>query len=189
VQAHLELAERDAAAAGLSREEARLAALRRFGGIEQMKEEHRDARSARWVEGLLRDVSYGLRAMRRTPTLCASIVLILGISIGANTAMFSAMQAILLRPLNYGNPDRLVVLMHGGRFPVSFANFDDWRRQNRSFAAMSAAEYWRPNVGLADGAERVLALRVTADMPLLEAATPAGCSTRTDLIPATSIAS
>lgn len=164
IRVHLELAERDALAAGLSPDEARAAARRSFGGIDQMKEEHRDQRSARWVEDLLRDVRYGMRTMRRTPALCAAIVLILGISIGANTTMFSAIQAILLRPLAYGNPDELVVVLHGGRFPVSPANFRDWREQTRSFAAMGAAEYWQPNVGLATGAERLLGLRVTPGM-------------------------
>jgi hypothetical protein len=166
--AHLELAERDARATGLSAEEARRAARRTFGGIEQIKEAHRDARSARSLESLWRDIRYGIRAIRRTPTVCASIVLILAVAIGANTTMFSAMQAILLRPLQYGDADRLVVVMHDGRSPVSFANFDDWRRQNRSFTAMGAAEYWRPNVGLVGGAERLLGLRVSPEMlPML----------------------
>jgi predicted permease len=169
IHSHLELAERDARAAGLSPEEARLAARRRFGGIEQMKQEHRDERGAPWLESLLRDVRHGLRVMRRTPALCAGIVLILGVGIGANTTMFSAMQAILLRPLGYGNSDELVVVMHRGVSPVSFPNFGDWREQSRSFAAMGAAEYWRPNLGLAEGAERVLGLRVTFDLlPLLQ---------------------
>jgi predicted permease len=169
IRSHLELAERDARAAGLSPEEARIAARQRFGAIEPMKEEHRDERGAPWIESVLRDIRHGLRVMRRTPALCAGIVLILGVGIGANTTMFSAIQGIVLRPLGYGNADELVVVMHRGVAPVSFANFTDWREQSRSFAAMGAAEYWRPNLGLADGAERVLGLRVTADLlPLLQ---------------------
>ncbi|HUE85920.1 MAG TPA: ABC transporter permease [Vicinamibacterales bacterium] len=175
VAAHLELAERDARATGLSAEEARLAARRTFGGLEQVREAHRDARSARSLEHLWRDVRSGLRAIRRTPTVCASIVLILAVTIGANTTMFSAMQAILLRPLAYGNAERLVVVMHGGRSPVSPVNLEDWRRETRSFVSMGAAEYWRPNVGLVDGAERLLALRVSPEMlPLLQVAPAAG---------------
>src|SRR5690606_20321161 len=92
-----------------------------------------------------------------------------------NTTMFSAMQAILLRPLPYGDPERLVVVMHGGQSPVSPANLDDWRRETRSFESMGAAEYWQPNVGLVDGAERLLALRVTPEMlPLLQVPPAAG---------------
>ena len=97
IRAHLELAERDARAAGLSPEEARVAARRSFGGVEQIKEEHRDERGVPWLESLLRDTRQGLRGMRRVPALCASIVVILGVGIGANTTMFSAMQAIVLR--------------------------------------------------------------------------------------------
>jgi len=175
IAAHLELAERDARATGLSAEEARLAARRALGGLDQVREAHRDARSARSLEHLWRDLRYGLRGIRRTPTVCASIVLILAVAIGANTTMFSAMQAILLRPLPYGDAERLVVVMHGGRSPVSPANLEDWRRETRSFVAMGAAEYWRPNVGLVDGAERLLALRVSPEMlPLLEVPPAAG---------------
>jgi hypothetical protein len=164
IAAHLELAERDARAAGLSADEARRAAHLAFGGLDQVREAHRDARSARAVESLWRDLRHGARAIRRTPVVCVTIVLILAVAIGANTAMFSATAAMLLRPLAYGDPDALVVVMHRGQFPVSPVNFDDWRRQSRSFASMGAAEYWRPNVGLTSGVERLLALRLTPDV-------------------------
>ena len=77
--------------------------------------------------------------------------------------MFSALKAILLQPLAYQNPDELAVVLHGGRGPVSPANFFDWREQNRSFAKMGAAEYWTPNLGVTDRTERVLGIRVTSD--------------------------
>lgn len=175
IAAHLELAERDARAAGLSPEDARMSARRAFGGLDQVREAHRDARSARWIEGLWRDARHGLRALRRTPAVAAGIVVILAVAIGANTTMFSAVRGILLSPLPYGDADRLVVVMHGGRHPVSFANFDDWRRQTRAFAAMGAAEYWRVNAGLDAGAERLLGLRVSPGMlPLLQVPPLAG---------------
>lgn len=121
-----------------------------------------------FFEGLLRDVRYGLRTLRRTPAFCASAILILGVGIGANSTMFSAINTILLQPLAYKNADELVVVMHNGQHPVSPANFLDWRSQNRSFTRMGAAEYWRTNLGVTDGAERVLGLHVTADiLPLL----------------------
>lgn len=128
-----------------------------------MKEAHRDQRSARSVEALVRDVRTGLRAIRRTPVFSASALLILALGIAANTTMFSATQAILLQPLPYEDADELVVVLHEGRFPVAPANFFDWREQTTSFAAMGAAEYWTPNLGMDDRAERVLGLRVTAD--------------------------
>jgi predicted permease len=114
-------------------------------------------------ETLLRDVRYALRTLRRAPAFCLSAVFILGVSIGANTTMFSAIKAILLEPLAYKNSDELAVVLHGGRGPVSVANFYDWREQNQSFAQMGAAEYWTPNLGVTDRAERVLGIRVTSD--------------------------
>jgi predicted permease len=114
-------------------------------------------------ETLIRDVRYALRTLRRAPAFCLSAIFILGVSIGANTTMFSAIKAILLEPLAYKNPDELAVVLHGGRSPVSVANFYDWREQNRSFAQMGAAEYWTPNLGVTDRTERVLGIRVTSD--------------------------
>lgn len=169
--AHLELAERDALARGLSAADARRAARQAFGGLDGIREAHRDARTTRVLETVWRDVRYGIRAIRRTPGVCATIVLVLGVAIGANTTMFSALQAILLRPLAYGDADDLMVVMHDGIRPVSYANFDDWRRQTRSFTAMGAAQYWRVNLGLENGTDRVLGLTVTEDMlPMLQVA-------------------
>jgi putative ABC transport system permease protein len=163
IAAHLELAERDLVASGLSPAEARRVARQRFGGVEPIKEAHRDSRSARWLEIWWQDLRLGLRGLRRAPGFCAAAVLVLGLSIGANTTMFSAVRAILLQPLAYADPDRLVVVLHDGRFPVAPANFLDWRAQTRSFEAMGAAEWWSPNLGLATGAERIKALRVSPE--------------------------
>ncbi|MEX2304193.1 MAG: permease prefix domain 1-containing protein, partial [Bryobacterales bacterium] len=85
IRAHLELAERDAIAAGLSADEARLAARRAFGGIEQMKEEHRDSRSVRWIETVLRDFRYGIASLGRDPGFALVAVGVLALGIGANT--------------------------------------------------------------------------------------------------------
>ena len=168
IAGHLELAERAARARGLSEEEARREARRAFGGLDGIREAHRDARSVRLFETLWRDVRYALRGLARTPMLCATVVLVLGVAIGANTAMFTTLHSIVLRPLAYAHANELVIVMHAGRNPVSWANFQDWRREARGFSAMGAAEYWRTNVGLDDGVERVLGLRVSHDtLPLL----------------------
>ena len=163
IAAHLELAERDLIASGLSPADARRTARQRFGGVEPIKEAHRDTRSARWLEAWWRDLRLGWRGLRRAPGFCVAAVLILGLSIGANTTMFGAVRAILLQPLGYADPDRLVVVLHGGRFPVAAGNFLDWRAQTRSFEAMGAAEMWSPNLGLSTGAERVKGLRVSPE--------------------------
>ena len=163
IAAHLELAERDLIAVGLSPEDARRTARQRFGGVEPIKEAHRDSRSARWLEAWWHDLRAGVRGLRRAPGFCAAAVLILGLSIGANTTMFSAVRAILLQPLGYADPDALVVVLHEGRFPVAPANFLDWRTQTHSFSAMGAAEMWSPNLGMPAGSERVSGLRLTPD--------------------------
>src|SRR5664279_2024005 len=95
VLAHLELAERDAISRGLTPEEARQAARRSFGGIEQMKEDHRDHRSVRWMENLLRDFRHGAASLARDPGFAAVTIGLLALGIGANTAMFSIVDAVL----------------------------------------------------------------------------------------------
>ena len=85
VLAHLELAERDALAAGMSPAEARQAARRTFGGIEQMKENHRDRRGVRWIETVLKDFRYGLAALARDPGFAVVAIGVLALGIGANT--------------------------------------------------------------------------------------------------------
>jgi hypothetical protein len=104
ILAHLEMAEQHAIAAGLPPEEAR----RGFGGIEQMKEDHRDQRSVRWVENLLRDVRYGMAALARDPGFAVVTIGLLALGIGANTAMFSIVDAVLLKPLPFPEPERMV---------------------------------------------------------------------------------
>ena len=108
--AHMEMAELDAIAAGLTPEEARREARRGFGGIEPMKEDHRDQRSVRWVENLLRDVRYGMASLARDPGFAAVTIGLLALGIGANTAMFSIVDAVLLKPLPFPEPERMVRL-------------------------------------------------------------------------------
>ena len=141
VRAHLEMAERDAVAEGLSPEEARLAARRRFGSIEGMKEEHRDRRSARWIETLLKDFRYGLLLLRRDPGFAFVAISVMAIGIGANAAMFSLMDAVLLKPLPYPEPERIVRVLEAptptSRNGISTLNFVDWKRLSTSFEALS----------------------------------------------------
>ena len=109
VQAHLELAERDALARGLEPAAARAAARRAFGGVEQMKEVHRDDRSPRWVENLVKDARYGLASLKRDPGFTVVAVSVLALGIGANTAVFSLVNAVLLQNLPVKNPEQLVM--------------------------------------------------------------------------------
>ena len=142
IQAHLELAERDARAAGLSPEEARLAARRAFGSIDRIKEEHRDRRSVRWIDTFLKDVRYGLLLLRRDPAFALVAVSVMAIGIGANTAMFSLMDAALFKPLPFPEPERIVRVWETptptSRNGLTTLNFLDWKRSSTSFEALSA---------------------------------------------------
>jgi hypothetical protein len=110
VEAHLEMAERAARGAGLSAEEARWAARRSFGGIEQMKEEHRDRRSVRWIETGVRDFRMAVRTRGRAPGFVVLAVLTLALGIGATAAVFSLIQGVLLTPPPYKDPEQLVLI-------------------------------------------------------------------------------
>jgi predicted permease len=109
---HIEMEAADAARRGLSPDDARTEALRRFGGVDRAKEEWRQERAGRMLEELLRDARYALRGLRRSPGYAAAAIATLALGIGANTAIFSAVDAILLEPLPYGAGDSLVRLRH-----------------------------------------------------------------------------
>jgi len=144
ILAHLELAQRDALARGLSPAEARRAARLSFGGIEQMKEEHRERRSLPWMETLWRDFSYGVAAVRRAPGFSALVVGVLALGIGANVGMFSVVDAVLLKPLPFAAPDRLTGVWEAPRPGIvnatSAPDFLDWQRLATVFSALSAEQ-------------------------------------------------
>lgn len=168
MEAHLGLLEEEFERRGYSQEAARLAARRTYGGLEQAQELHREARSFLWVEQVLRDARNGARGLRRTPVFTAVAVLTLALGIGANTALFSVVNAVLLRPLDYGKPEQLVTVLHEGSSPVAPANYLDWRTQSLSYEALEAAEYWTPNLAVEEGAEHVVGLRTTPGLlPML----------------------
>ncbi|HVR96861.1 MAG TPA: ABC transporter permease [Thermoanaerobaculia bacterium] len=124
-------------AAGMSPEAARRAAAIEVGGVEQVKERVRQARAGALLESLLQDLRYGLRSLTKSPGFTAAAVLTLGLGIGANTAIFSVVDGVLLRPLAGRDPDRLVMLWETTRdmpqIPVSYPNYLDWRQRARSF--------------------------------------------------------
>lgn len=105
---HLEQQVAENLAAGMSREEAMHAALQAFGGVERVKEECRDARGVNIAESLLADLRYGLRSLQRSPGFTAVCILTLALGLGANTAIFSMVNALLLHPYNFRSLDTLV---------------------------------------------------------------------------------
>jgi putative ABC transport system permease protein len=160
---HLEKQTEHNIARGMGPKDARNEAMRQFGNVGSLKEECRDTWGVRFISEIGQDIRYGLRQLRRNPGFTIVAVLTLALGIGANTAIFSVVNTVLLRPLPYKNPDRLVTILHYGDGPVSPANFLDWQKQNHVFERMSAAEWWSPNLTGADKSERLWGLRVTSN--------------------------
>jgi putative ABC transport system permease protein len=153
---------------GVSPEEAMRRAQAEFGGIQKAKENCRDARGVNIVESFFQDLRYGARSMWRAPGFTAVAVIALALGIGANAAVFSVVNAVLLRPLAYKDSKQLVTILHRGTDPVAPANYIDWRDQSRSFETMSAADYWTPNLTNSDPPEHLWALKVTqSTFPML----------------------
>jgi putative ABC transport system permease protein len=144
--AHLAMLTDDYVRRGMPRDEARRTALVRFGGLMQLKEQHRDERGLPFVDTTLQDIRYGLRTLRRNPAFSLVAIGTLAIGIGAGTAVFSIARAVLLRPLPYADPDRLVRVFETNpsknwtRNIASPANYADWRRRNAVFTDIGAYE-------------------------------------------------
>jgi predicted permease len=142
IREHIERETRDNIERGMSPEEARYAAMRKFGNVTRVKEETREVWSVVWIEQLFEDIRFGLRMLRKNPGFTAVAILTLALGIGVNTAMFSVMEGVVLAPLRFFQPDRLVMVWENNpRFPrvyISYPNFQDWQRAARSFQQMAA---------------------------------------------------
>jgi putative ABC transport system permease protein len=163
VRSYADLLTEEKVRAGMSPDQARRAALVELGGIEHVKDEVRDVRSGALLDTTAQDLRYAVRTLVRRPGFAIVAITALALGIGATTAIFSVVNAVLLRPLPYAEPDRLVVLLHDSRNPVSPANYLDWKRQTTVFSAVGAAESWGGNVS-GDAPERVHGLRVSSDI-------------------------
>ena len=135
---HIEMETEKNVRAGMSATEARRRALRDFGGVESTKESHRDVRG-RWLEELVADSRYALRGLRRSPVLAGAAILTLALGIGANTTIFSAVNAVVLQPLPFREPGRLVMLWEKNPEKGWYqqycapANVLDWKEQVHAF--------------------------------------------------------
>ena len=142
IRAHLEMATEEHVSRGMSLRDARLAARRSFGAIEPMKERHRDVRTFGWLDDLARDLRFGLRSLSRSPGFTVTAMLTLALGIGATTAVFTVVNAVLLRPLPYEDPERLVVVhettadLPGGY--VRPSDFVEYNRHSTVFESLGA---------------------------------------------------
>ena len=165
---HLELRREQQMAQGLSPKDAYAAAARRFGNATVLREVSSDAWGWRWLDSFRQDLRYGARSLLRTPGFTAIAIMTLALGIGANTAIFSVVDAVLLRPLAYKDAGRLVTILHNDSDPVAVANYIDWRDQSRSFEVLGAAEYCSPNITGAEPPEHVRGHCVTPNLfPML----------------------
>jgi len=142
---HLERKTDDYIAQGMTQEEAHRRARIDLDGIEQTKEKCRDARHVTWIQDVIQDLHFGLRMLRRSPGFAAVAVLTLALGIGANTVIFTVVNGVILKPLPYPQPQRLVMLWErqlsdGPLGPVAPANFFDWREQSHSLEKMAAID-------------------------------------------------
>ncbi|HEX8838498.1 MAG TPA: ABC transporter permease [Candidatus Acidoferrum sp.] len=142
VQFHLDQQIAENLAAGMSLEQARHAAMRVFGNPTYLKEETRDTWRWTWLEQISQDVRYAGRTLSKSPGFTVVAIVTLALGIGANTAMFSVVRGVVLAPLPYFQPDRLVMLLESNkrfsRDAISYPNFVDWQRSARSFDQMAA---------------------------------------------------
>ena len=150
IQAYLDLLTEEKIRQGLTPQEARRSALVELGGVEQVQERVREIRMGQFIETTWRDVRSGVRALVHSPIFTAVTVLSLALGIGANTAIFSVVNGLLLRPLPYPEPEQIVHVWHTppqqsfpglDRFSVSPGNYLDWKAQSSAFEQMAIYSY------------------------------------------------
>src|SRR5215831_88021 len=173
VRFHLEMQIEDNLKAGMNPVEARYAALRNFGGLERMKETYRERRTFALVETTAQDLRYAVRTLRKSPGFTMTAVAVLALAIGANTAMFSVLNAVLLRSLPYRLPEQLAMLwtedptqkFREGRSALQ--DVEQWRSQSRSFADMATFDAVSTMLTGTDGVEQIGASISPNLLPLL----------------------
>jgi predicted permease len=161
MRAHLEMATAANLAAGMSPEQARYAAHREFGGVDQVKESYRDERGIRWIEEILRDLRFSARSLLRDLGFIATALLILALCIAANVVIFSLVHGVLLRPLPFRDPDWLVTVFNS--YPkagipnagVSVPHYLERKDGITAFADAGAIRYEAVTVSAAGAPERV----------------------------------
>ena len=166
---HLERHAADLIARGRPPEQAIREARLDLGGPEQVKEECRDARGTRWLEDFLQDFRYALRTLRQRPGFAAVTLCTLALGIGATTGMFTVINGVLLKPLSFPEPERLITLhahteKYGDQWGLSYPNFLDCQRESRSLTAMAAWSYGGGTVSEPGEAEYVSGRQISSEL-------------------------
>jgi predicted permease len=170
LESHLQLHIDDNLRAGMTPDEARRNALLRLGGVVQTRERYRDRHLIPALDALQQDLVYAVRALRKDRGFAAAAILTLGLGIGANSAIFSLVNATLLRPLPFKDPDQLVMIFstdtrRGIRFDdATYPDFADWRTLNQTFASMAAYADRSLTISAGDQTLLIQGKRVTANL-------------------------
>src|SRR5215510_4230018 len=155
---------------GMGPEEARFAARKVFGGVEQAKELSRDARGVRLLEDLWQDLRYGARTLVKNPAFSITAISVLAIGIGANTAIFSVVYAVVLRPLPFAEPERLAMIkedLPAEGIPdigASMPDFLEWRIRNRVFDQLEPFSTESYDISSDGDPERLVGAQVSAEL-------------------------
>lgn len=169
IESHLAHEEDGFRSRGLSEEEARRQALLRFGNPRTIRERESRYRSLAWIGDLRRDFTFALRSLKKTPGLAVIAVRVIAVGIGVNTAVFSVMDAVLLKPLTYPDPQALVSLVNTGprgSFPgASILRFSLWRQQTGIFQQVAAFDFGGAGLNItgSDHPQQVQGIHVSAD--------------------------
>jgi macrolide transport system ATP-binding/permease protein len=165
IREHIETETQDNIARGMSPEEARYAAMRKFGNVTRVKEETREVWSFVWLEQLLQDIRFGLRMLRKSPGFASAATLVLTLGVCASTSIFAFVDAALIKPLPYRNPNRLVGVFETNamflRSNLSYLDYLDWKRLNDVFSSLDAYQGIGLTVSTPGGPEPALGARVT----------------------------
>jgi putative ABC transport system permease protein len=168
IETHLRLLTERYVRQGMTEAEAVRAARRQFGNVTLLQEAHREMRGVIFVETVIQDLRYGLWMMRRNPGFTFVAVITLALGIGANTAIFSVVNAVLLRPLPYPDPDRIVTIgnyrTNQNHVNVSGADFLDWREQAKVFEQIAALATDAVDLTGSGEPEQLTAALVSADL-------------------------